>query len=151
MYKVAETRGCGRLGIRRTTICHCKRCAFQSKSLHGARWLAGQSRTLVRLLRADCDTPSPLAFQPQMTYVQAVSGRGGWPMSVWLTPQLEPFYGGTYYPPQVSVQKTIVGRWKRASTEETRSGWTVRSRLVGLGHGSSTQWSRSSGRRATLI
>lgn len=36
-----------------------------------------------------------------MTYVQAVSGRGGWPMSVWLTPQLEPFYGGTYYPPQV--------------------------------------------------
>ncbi|KAG2441992.1 hypothetical protein HYH02_009785 [Chlamydomonas schloesseri] len=33
-----------------------------------------------------------------MAYVQAVSGSGGWPMSVWMTPQLEPFYGGTYYP-----------------------------------------------------
>ncbi|GLI71352.1 hypothetical protein VaNZ11_016520 [Volvox africanus] len=35
-----------------------------------------------------------------MSYVQAVSGSGGWPMSVWLTPSLEPFYGGTYYPPK---------------------------------------------------
>jgi len=34
-----------------------------------------------------------------MTFVQAISGSGGWPMSVWLTPDLEPFYGGTYYPP----------------------------------------------------
>lgn len=34
----------------------------------------------------------------QMTYVQAISGRGGWPMSVWLTPDLKPIYGGTYYP-----------------------------------------------------
>ncbi|KXZ53965.1 hypothetical protein GPECTOR_6g884 [Gonium pectorale] len=35
-----------------------------------------------------------------MSYVQAVTGSGGWPMSVWLTPELEPFYGGTYYPPK---------------------------------------------------
>ena len=35
-----------------------------------------------------------------MAYVQAVSGSGGWPMSVWLTPALEPFFGGTYFPPQ---------------------------------------------------
>ncbi|MBI3817679.1 MAG: thioredoxin domain-containing protein [Planctomycetes bacterium] len=34
-----------------------------------------------------------------MAYVQAVSGGGGWPMSVWLTPELEPFFGGTYYAP----------------------------------------------------
>lgn len=34
-----------------------------------------------------------------MTYVQAASGHGGWPMSVFLTPELKPFYGGTYYPP----------------------------------------------------
>lgn len=34
-----------------------------------------------------------------MTFVQATTGAGGWPMSVWLTPALEPFYGGTYYPP----------------------------------------------------
>jgi len=34
-----------------------------------------------------------------MEAVQALAGRGGWPMSVWLTPDLEPFFGGTYFPP----------------------------------------------------
>jgi uncharacterized protein YyaL (SSP411 family) len=30
-----------------------------------------------------------------MSYVQAATGSGGWPMSVWLTPELQPFIGGT--------------------------------------------------------
>src|SRR4051795_11394325 len=34
-----------------------------------------------------------------MTAVQAMTGHGGWPMSVFLTPDLKPFYGGTYFPP----------------------------------------------------
>jgi uncharacterized protein len=34
-----------------------------------------------------------------MLFVQASTGSGGWPMSVWLTPQLNPFFGGTYFPP----------------------------------------------------
>ncbi len=34
-----------------------------------------------------------------MTYVQAATGHGGWPMNVFLTTELKPFYGGTYYPP----------------------------------------------------
>ena len=34
-----------------------------------------------------------------MTAVQAMTGHGGWPMSVFLTPDLEPFYSGTYFPP----------------------------------------------------
>jgi len=34
-----------------------------------------------------------------MSYVQATTGGGGWPMSVWLTPDLHPFVGGTYFPP----------------------------------------------------
>ena len=33
-----------------------------------------------------------------MTAVQAITGRGGWPMTVWLTPERKPFYGGTYFP-----------------------------------------------------
>jgi uncharacterized protein len=33
-----------------------------------------------------------------MTFVQATTGSGGWPMSVWLTPELKPFFGGTYFP-----------------------------------------------------
>jgi uncharacterized protein YyaL (SSP411 family) len=35
-----------------------------------------------------------------MSAVQAISGSGGWPMSVFLTPELKPFYGGTYFPPE---------------------------------------------------
>jgi uncharacterized protein YyaL (SSP411 family) len=34
-----------------------------------------------------------------MAYVQAFTGHGGWPLSAWLTPDLKPFYGGTYFPP----------------------------------------------------
>ncbi|MCX6619830.1 MAG: thioredoxin domain-containing protein [Acidobacteria bacterium] len=34
-----------------------------------------------------------------MLFVQATTGSGGWPMSVWLTPELKPFYGGIYFPP----------------------------------------------------
>ena len=35
-----------------------------------------------------------------MTFVQSTTGGGGWPMSVWLTPDLQPFFGGTYFPPE---------------------------------------------------
>jgi uncharacterized protein YyaL (SSP411 family) len=35
-----------------------------------------------------------------MTFVQATTGGGGWPMSVFLTPELKPFFGGTYFPPE---------------------------------------------------
>ncbi|GIY97589.1 spermatogenesis-associated protein 20 [Caerostris extrusa] len=34
-----------------------------------------------------------------MTFVQSTTGGGGWPMSVWLTPELKPILGGTYFPP----------------------------------------------------
>uniref|UniRef100_A0A8C7K876 Spermatosis associated 20 n=1 Tax=Oncorhynchus kisutch TaxID=8019 RepID=A0A8C7K876_ONCKI len=49
-----------------------------------------------------------------MTFVQATSGGGGWPMSVWLTPDLRPFIGGTYFPPKDSGRrpglKTVLTR-----------------------------------------
>jgi hypothetical protein len=38
-----------------------------------------------------------------MAYVQATQGGGGWPMSVWLTPTLHPFLGGTYFPAEECV------------------------------------------------
>ena len=34
-----------------------------------------------------------------MTFVQAVTGGGGWPLTVWLTPDLKPVFGGTYFAP----------------------------------------------------
>jgi uncharacterized protein YyaL (SSP411 family) len=45
-----------------------------------------------------------------MAFVQGTTGSGGWPMSVWLTPDLKPFYGGTYFPP--------VSRWGRPGFTE---------------------------------
>ncbi len=42
----------------------------------------------------------PDVDQTYMTAVQLLTRRGGWPMSVWLTPDLRPFYGGTYFPAQ---------------------------------------------------
>lgn len=38
--------------------------------------------------------------QIYMEAVQMMSGQGGWPLNVWLTPDLEPVYGGTYFPPE---------------------------------------------------
>ena len=34
-----------------------------------------------------------------MSFVQSTTGSGGWPMTVFLTPELKPFFGGTYFPP----------------------------------------------------
>ena len=56
-----------------------------------------------------------------MTFVQATTGSGGWPMSVWLTPELKPFYGGTYFPPD--------SRWGRPGfrqvLEQLASAWQL--------------------------
>jgi len=38
-----------------------------------------------------------------MEAVQALTGSGGWPMTVFLTPDGAPFYGGTYFPPQIAM------------------------------------------------
>src|SRR5262245_26166532 len=44
-----------------------------------------------------------------MEAVQRMSGRGGWPMTVWLTPDREPFYGGTSFPPRDGVRGAGAG------------------------------------------
>ena len=64
-----------------------------------------------------------------MSYVVATTGSGGWPMSVFLTPGLEPFLGGTYWPKESpdprlpsfqDVLRTVDGAWRgdRARTLE---------------------------------
>ena len=50
----------------------------------------------------------PDVDQIYMAFVQASTGSGGWPMSVFLTPELKPFYGGTYFQPQVFTN--LLGR-----------------------------------------
>ena len=65
-----------------------------------------------------------------MTFVQATTGAGGWPMSVWLTPELKPFFGGTYFPPTarwgrpgfIDVLHQIGRLWQRGRAR----GWSSR-------------------------
>ncbi|KAK8947138.1 hypothetical protein KSP39_PZI007372 [Platanthera zijinensis] len=53
-----------------------------------------------------------------MSYVQALYGGGGWPLSVFLSPDLKPFMGGTYFPPDDNYGrpgfKTVLGKVKEA-------------------------------------
>lgn len=68
-----------------------------------------------------------------LTYVQAITGSGGWPMSVWLTPDLKPFMGGTYFPPKSSFGRPgfaeillkIAELWQRNRKSLIESGTQV--------------------------
>src|SRR4051812_45775718 len=65
-----------------------------------------------------------------MTFVQATTGGGGWPMSVWLTPELKPFVGGTYFPPEdrwgqpgfTKVLARIAAAWKQDHAKISEQG-----------------------------
>jgi uncharacterized protein YyaL (SSP411 family) len=87
-----------------------------------------------------------------MTFVQATTGGGGWPMSVWLTPELKPFVGGTYFPPEdrygqpgfTKVLERIAATWKQdhekiaeqgtkiiAALAEAQAGWAADATKLG--------------------
>jgi len=51
----------------------------------------------------------PDVDQLYMTAVQLLTGGGGWPMSVWLTPDKAPFFGGTYFPPHDGARSGMRG------------------------------------------
>ena len=77
-----------------------------------------------------------------MEAVQSMTGQGGWPLNVFLTPEQIPFYGGTYFPPQPrpgmpafkDVLLAIAETW-RENGEEIRAGSaSARERLGGGAH-----------------
>ncbi len=78
-----------------------------------------------------------------MTFVQATTGSGGWPMSVWLTPDLRPFFGGTYYPPRsqwgrpgfVDVLTEINRAWREDRANVVKSAGEIVTRLAQLARG----------------
>jgi uncharacterized protein YyaL (SSP411 family) len=65
-----------------------------------------------------------------MEAVQAMAGQGGWPMTVFLTPKGEPFFGGTYFPPRAShgrpgfveLMEAIDEAWRARRNEVTEQG-----------------------------
>src|SRR3954454_12277062 len=72
-----------------------------------------------------------------MTFVQASTGSGGWPMSVWLTPELKPFYGGNYFPPSskwgrpgfVAILQEIARVWKAERSKVVQSAEALTTQL----------------------
>jgi uncharacterized protein YyaL (SSP411 family) len=75
-----------------------------------------------------------------MTFVQATTGSGGWPMSVWLTPDLKPFYGGTYFPPDArwgrpgfpEILGEIVRVWQHERSKVQLSAENLTEQIRGL-------------------
>ncbi len=72
-----------------------------------------------------------------MLFVQASTGSGGWPMSVWLTPELKPFFGGTYFPPDSrygrpgfrELLEHLARAWKNERERVTESSENVTEQL----------------------
>ncbi len=83
-----------------------------------------------------------------MTAVQAMTGSGGWPMSVFLTPEGQPFYGGTYFPDEPrhgmpSFRQVLEGvseAWRTQRDEVTAAGQRL---VVGAGRGARGPRSRA--------
>jgi hypothetical protein len=75
-----------------------------------------------------------------MAATQAMTGHGGWPMSVWMTPQLEPFYTGTYFPPE---DRHGMPGFPRV-LEHVHKLWTERRELVAEQSGRVVEYLRKS-------
>jgi uncharacterized protein len=74
-----------------------------------------------------------------MEAVQGMTGHGGWPLNVFLTPDGLPFYGGTYFPPEPrpgmpsfrQVLLAVSEAWSERGEEIAAAGERMRERLVG--------------------
>src|SRR5579862_3766377 len=72
-----------------------------------------------------------------MLFVQASTGSGGWPMSVFLTPDRKPFFGGTYFAPDNrfgrpgfgSILQQIAQLWRERHTEIIANADELHARL----------------------
>jgi uncharacterized protein YyaL (SSP411 family) len=73
-----------------------------------------------------------------MAAVRAMGSRTGWPLNVWVTPEREPFYGGTYFPPQASrgrlgfreVLESIHKQYTEEHDDVARTAKTISRRVV---------------------
>ena len=74
-----------------------------------------------------------------MSAVQAMTGQGGWPLNVFLTPDLQPFFGGTYFPPAPrygmpswpQLLQSVATAWRNERDKVAESAESLGSRLGG--------------------
>src|SRR5262245_11428092 len=110
------------------SACHwCHVMAHESFEDEEVGRLLNESFVSIKLDREE----RPDVDQIYMSAVQALNqGQGGWPMSVFLTPDLEPFFAGTYFPPDnrygrpsfKQVLTKIAEAWEQRREEVRRSG-----------------------------
>jgi uncharacterized protein YyaL (SSP411 family) len=82
----------------------------------------------------------PDVDQIYMTAVQALGNHGGWPLSVWLTPDLKPWFGGTYFPKEdkfgrpgfISVLNRLDEIWKTRRKDVEESGHQLAEHLKSM-------------------
>src|SRR3989440_4166137 len=100
------------------STCHwCHVMAHESFENHDTAEIMNREFVNIKVDREE----RPDVDRVYMTFVQATTGGGGWPMSVWLTPDLKPFVGGTYFPPEDrygqpafrKVLERIAAAWKQ--------------------------------------
>ncbi len=68
-----------------------------------------------------------------MSFVTATTGSGGWPLSIFLTPQKKPFYGGTYFPPEArygspgfkDLLLSVHNNWTKQESQVRESAETI--------------------------
>ena len=114
-----------------------------------------ENQEIARLLNADFVSikvdreERPDVDRVYMSFVQSTTGSGGWPMTVFLTPDLKPFYGGTYFPPASKLGTSGLSRRARRArarveerTPACRTGGRRAARPLEDGH-----WQRTAGRR----
>jgi hypothetical protein len=90
-----------------------------------------------------------------MTAVQAMTGHGGWPLNVFLTPDGTPFYGGTYFPPEdragmpgfPQVLDAVADAFQERRTDVEENAEQTRELLQRLSH----DWPRSEGLSSALL
>jgi len=76
--------------------------------------------------------------QIYMQAVQMMTGHGGWPMSIFLTPELKPFYGGTYWPPHAQrgmpgfdqIVQAVDEAWKNRREQALEGSQELARRIV---------------------
>ncbi len=94
--------------------------------------------------------------QIYMSAVQAMTGSGGWPLNVFLTPDLKPFFGGTYFPPEDrygrpgfgSLLKRIAEVWREKPDDLQRQAENL---TTALRQEADTQAAQSGAIQATLV
>ena len=99
--------------------------------------IAKQMNDLFVCIKVDREE-RPDLDQIYMNAVQMMTGRGGWPMSVFLTPDLRPFFGGTYWPPTSrmgmpgfrDILKGVADAWTNRRDDVLRSADDLTSEVV---------------------